>query len=128
MSAPSVVDSRRRMLGGFPGFAVATLALTVIAAWLLNVGFRGPGDRSAIAIAAAVAIVVQLGAFPIVRALAARNLMLGWGAGAFVRVASLVAYTIAADKVLLLPLPAALISLFVFYFLSMVIEPLFFRP
>src|SRR5258708_33535350 len=99
------------MLAGFPGFAVATLALTVAAAWLLNVGFRGPGDRSAIAVAAAVAIVVQLGAFPIVRALAARNLMLGWAAGAFCRAAILVASSIASVRVHHMPTHADLSDL-----------------
>ena len=55
--------------------------------------------------------------------------MLGWGAGSLVRFLSLIVYAaLVAAKALLLPLPAALISLLVFYFLSMVIEPLFLRP
>src|SRR5437870_2772923 len=103
-----IAPAPRRLLRGFPGFAASTVALILVSAWLLNALFTGPGDRSAIAISAAIAIVVQLGAFPVVRALAARNIMLGWGAGAFVRVMSLIAYTIAADRVLLLPLFAAL--------------------
>ena len=129
MTTPqSSMPVRRLWPRGFPGFAAATVLLSVAAAWLLNVVFTGPGDRQAIAVSAAVALVVQLGAFPVVRSLAGRNLMLGWGAGAFVRVLSLAAYTVAAAKVLLLPLTAALISLFVFYFLSMLVEPLFLRP
>jgi hypothetical protein len=109
------------------GFAVATVALTAFAGWALTLGFRGPGDSSAIADSAAIALVVQVGTFPIIRILAGRNLMAGIGAGAFVRLLTLIGYAVAASKVLLLPLPTALISLFVFYFLSMVIEPLFLR-
>ena len=123
------MTTNRRLLLGFPGFAVATLALTGISGWLLTIAFRGPADGSAIATSAVLALVIQLAAFPAVRALAAKNIMLGWGAGSLVRFLSLIVYAaLVAAKALLLPLPAALISLLVFYFLSMVIEPLFLRP
>src|SRR5579862_3877576 len=71
------VLASRRFFAGFPGFAVATLALTALAGWALTLGFRGPGDVSAIAVSGGVALVVQLGSFPVVRELALRNLMLG---------------------------------------------------
>ena len=75
MTVPNFgVQVRRRWPAGFPGFAAATVLLIVGAAWLLNVVFTGPGDRQAIAVSAAVALVVQLGAFPVVRSLAARHL------------------------------------------------------
>jgi hypothetical protein len=112
---------------GFGGFAVATVALVAVSGLAMSMGFRGPGDGTAIAISAAIAVVVQLAAFPAVRSIAARNLIAGWGAGSLIRVASLVVYAIAAIKVFHLPSTAALVSLFVFYFLSMVIEPLFLR-
>lgn len=128
MTAPrSRVDSRRLLLG-FPGFAGATLALVGLSAWAMIVGFRGPGDASAVAISAAIAIVVQFAAFPMIRELAAKNLLAGWGVGTLIRFLTLIAYAILAAKVLRLPPTAALISLFVFYFLSMVIEPFFLRP
>jgi hypothetical protein len=98
-----------------------------ISGWAMSLGFRGPGDGGAIAISAAIAVVVQLAAFPAVRSVAARNLIAGWGAGTMIRFLSLVVYAVAATRVLHLPATAALVSLFVFYFLSMVIEPLFLR-
>jgi hypothetical protein len=112
---------------GFPGFAGVTLALTAISGWAMSLAFRGPGDSSAILLSGIIALVVQLGAFPAVRAIAATNLTAGWGAGSLIRVASLVVYAVAAVKVLFLPAASALISLFVFYFLSMLVEPFFLR-
>jgi hypothetical protein len=126
MTVP-VHSADRRPLLGFAGFAGVTLALTAIAGWAMSLGFRGPGDSAAIALSAIIAVVIQLAAFPAIRAIAARNLVAGWGAGSLIRFASLVVYAIAAVKVLFLPAAAALISLFVFYFLSMLVEPFFLR-
>jgi hypothetical protein len=117
----------RRLFTGLPGFAAATIALIAVFGWVMTLFFRGPGDSIAIRISAVVAAAIQIAAFPAVKGLATRNLMLGWAAGTFVRFLTLVFYALAAGPVLHLPLPAALVSLFVFYFLSMVIEPLFLR-
>ena len=109
------------------GFAAATIALIASSASLLTLAFNGPGDTNAIVVSGFVAAVVQIAAFPAIRGLAAKNIMIGWGAGTLVRFLGLVIYALLAGTVLGLPLPAALISLMVFYFLSMVIEPLFLR-
>jgi hypothetical protein len=123
----SSVAERHPLLAGFPGFAGLTVVLVAAAGLLLTLAFKRPGDTGAIAISAGVACLVQIGAFPAVRALAARHMMLGWGAGTLLRFFTLAIYAVLAGTVLALPLDAALISLFVFYFLSMVIEPLFLR-
>jgi hypothetical protein len=50
-----------------------------------------------------------------------------WGAGALLRFVALVVYALVAVKVVGLPSLPALLSLFVFFFLSMLLEPLFLR-
>src|SRR3954469_339142 len=117
--SPAAAGGHLGRFRGFPGFALVTVALIASAGGLMAVGFRGPGDGAAIAISAAIAVVVQLAAFPAVRSIAAKNLVAGWGAGTLVRFMSLVVYAFAVIKVLYLPPTAALVSLFVFYFLSM---------
>lgn len=114
-------------LGGLPGFALASLSLIGIAALALSFVFRGPGDSQAIWISAAVAFATQLAAFPVVRRLTTVNLTAGWGAGSLVRFLTLGVYALLAASVFELPMTAALVSLALFYFVSMVIEPLFLR-
>ena len=128
MTAPSTMTTdSRRLFTGLPGFAATTVALIALSGWALTLGFHGIGDSLAIRISAVVAAAVQIGAFPVVRGVAAKNAMLGWGVGSLVRFLSLIAYALVAGTILHLPLPAALLSLLAFYFLSMVIEPLFLR-
>jgi hypothetical protein len=128
MTVPNTaLSGPRRFLSGFSGFAVSTLALIALSGFLLTFAFRGPGDGNAILVSAIVAAVLQIAAFPAVRGLAAKHIMIGWGAGTLVRFLGLIVYALLASNVLGLPLPAALISLMTFYFLSMVIEPLFLR-
>jgi hypothetical protein len=74
-----------------------------------------------------VAAVVQVGAFAITRSLLPGNMMAAWGAGALLRFLTLVVYALVAVKVVGLPALPALLSLFVFLFLSMLLEPLFLR-
>ena len=124
-SSPTTA-SRGRM-SGLPGFAAVSLALIGVAGLALTMVFRGPGEARAIWISAAVALVSQVAAFPAVRKLAASNLIVGWGTGSLVRFATLGLYALVAAMVLDLPMTPALISLALFYFLTMVIEPLFLR-
>lgn len=119
---------QRRLLAGLPGFAGTTIGLVALSGWVLTLVFHGPGDWAAIRLSAIVATVVQIAAFPAVRALTTQNLMVGWGAGSLVRLLTLIVYALLVRTVLNLPLPTALVSVTVFYFLSMVIEPLFLRP
>lgn len=128
MTAPQAAMPRRHpLLTGLPGFVLATIGLSAIAGLLLSLGFRGPGDLRAITASAIVATVVQVAAFRAVRRMIAGNIMAGLAVGALVRLLGLVAYALIAGPALALPMAAALISLMVFYFLSMMIEPLFLR-
>lgn len=126
MSAVQATPSRHK-LGGFAGFAVASLVLIGLAGAGLSLVFEGPGDRQAIAISAAVAYLTQLAAFPAVRRLTAVNLMTGWGLGSLVRLGTLLVYALVGALVLKLSMTPALVGLALFYFVSMVIEPLFLR-
>ena len=108
-------------------YALSAAAAIAALAWLLSLGFDGPGDAAAIWLSAAVAIVVQLVAFGVTRALAPRNVVAGWGAGSLLRLLTLVIYALLAVKVLGVPAAPALVSLATFLFVSTLIEPLFLR-
>jgi hypothetical protein len=92
---------------------------------LLSVVFRGPGDWLAIWSSAAIAVAVQLAAFPLGRIAGANNnLTARMGTGAMMRMFSLIIYGFLAAKVFELSLTPALVSLAAFFFLSSLIEPL----
>jgi hypothetical protein len=126
MTAASTTPSRHRV-GGFTGFALSSLLLIAAAAVGLTFVFAGEGDAQAIWISAVLAWGTQLVAFPAVRRLTASNLMVGWGVGSLVRFGTLLVYALLGAFVLKLSITPALVSLAVFYFASMVIEPLFLR-
>ena len=75
-------------------------------------------------VSAAVAIVVQLAAFPLGRLAGVNNVMARMGTGAILRLLTIVVYALLVAKVLMLPLPAALVSMAAFFFLTTLIEPL----
>jgi hypothetical protein len=108
-------------------YALVAIASIAAAGWLLTLGFPAPQDAAAIRLSAIVAIVVQLVAFAVTKAIAQRHLIAGWGAGSLLRFLTLVVYALLAVKVLGLPAVAALVSLAIFLFLSTLIEPLFLR-
>jgi len=127
MAAGSAPASRHRLTGGLPGFALVSASLIGVAAVGMSMILRGPGDSQAIWISAAVAFASQVAAFPAVRRLTRSNLVIGWATGSLVRFGTFGVYALLAGLVLHLPMTAALLSLALFYFLSMVIEPLFLR-
>jgi len=108
-------------------YALVTVALVAIAAWLLTLALTGAGATSAIGISATVAVVVQIAAFAVTTVMAPKNIIAAWGAGALARMLTLFVYALLAVKVLSLPAAPALISLAVFLFLSTLLEPLFLR-
>src|SRR6185503_6295088 len=126
MAVGSATPSRQR-LAGTAGFAVDSLFLIGIAAVGLGFVVRGPGDALALWISAALAWVTQLAAFPAVRRLTSANLMTGWAVGSVVRMGTLLVYALIGALVLKLSMTPALVGLATFYFVSMVIEPLFLR-
>ena len=108
-------------------YTLALIATFAGAAWLLTLALSGAGASTAIFLSALVAAVVQLGAFAMTRRLLSSNFSAAVGAGALLRFLALVVYALVAVKLSGLPAVPALISLFVFFFLSMLLEPLFLR-
>jgi len=108
-------------------YALATIALIAIAAWVLTLALTDAGAASAIGISATVAVVVQIAAFAITKAMAPGNIIAAWGAGALARMLTLFVYALLAVKVVGLPVAPTLISFAVFLFLSTFLEPLFLR-
>ena len=108
-------------------YALVTIALVAIAAWLLTLALTDAGAASAIGISATVAIIVQIAAFAVTARMAPKNVIAAWGAGALARMLTLFVYALIAVRALGLPAVPALISLAVFLFLSTLLEPLFLR-
>ena len=104
-------------------FALATIALICIGYFLLQLSFSSPAEHRAIQISALLALAVQMTTFVIGRT-ASRNMMVGWGIGTLVRVLSVVLYALIVVPAYGFPRAAAMISLVVFLFVSMLIEPL----
>ncbi len=110
---------------GFLLFGGACALIIAVAAAGLHLFYRAPVEHDAILVSAGVAIVVQLFAFAIVK-LAARggNVIAGWSLGALLRFAALGLYAMVGARELGLPSGAALVSLALFFFVSMLVEPL----
>lgn len=108
-------------------YALLTVAVVAVAGWLLTLGFHGARDAAAVRLSAAVAVLVQVAAFAVARLWATRNVVAAWGAGALLRLLTLMVYALLAVKVLALPAVAALVSIVLFFFLSTLLEPLLLR-
>lgn len=103
----------------------ATVGVVLPVGLLLTRAFHGPGDTTAIWVSAAVAVVVQLTAFAIGRIVGRGGNLVGrMGSGALLRFFAIVAYAVVVALVVRLPVVSALLSLFVFFFLSTLLEPL----
>ena len=109
-------------------FPLACAAL-IAAIWaILALVFSEPDVRRALTFAAPLALVVQLVAFFIVRAMARRkNVIAGWGIGIVLRFAALLIFGLVAVPRLGLPLAPALLSLATYLFVSTLIEPFFLK-
>src|SRR4051812_12496811 len=108
-------------------YAVIVITVVAFIGWLLTLAFSGPRDFAAVGLSAIVVVVVQLAAFGMTKLLAPKGMLVGWGAGALLRLATLVIYSLLVVKVLGMPAVPALISMVVFFFLSTLIEPLLLR-
>ncbi len=104
-------------------FAVISLGLIGAAAWILALYFDAPGESRAIWITATVAWVIQLFTFGIAKLSAKTNVIAGWGVGAVMRMVSLGVYALVIVKTFGMP-PTAPLFLFVFFFVTMLAEPL----
>ena len=108
-------------------FALASVALVVLAGLALSSLYDADAERRAIWVSAAVALVVQLFAFAVVRLVPREHVVAGWGLGALLRFAVLGLYALVIVKAVGLPAAAATVSLALFFFLSTLVEPLFLR-
>jgi hypothetical protein len=99
------------------------LGVAIVAGTLLAFAFRAPGDRSAILVSAVLAAVVQLTVFAIGRRLGT-NVVARIGVGMLMRFFVLVAYGLLAVYAFDIAIAPALISLFVFFFVTTLVEPL----
>ena len=104
-------------------FSAAVMVIVLGAGLLLAIPFASAGDHRAIQTSAAVAVVVQLFSFAIVRSVSTRNFMSGWVIGVALRFVALGAWAFVAVKLLGMPAPAALLSLWTFFFISTLVEP-----
>jgi hypothetical protein len=104
-------------------FALATLALIALSYPLLRMGFPMSRDVAALRTSALLAFAIQIVTFAIARVMARRNLIVGWGIGAALRLLALTIYALLVAPSLGLPRASALVSLAIFLFLSMLIEP-----
>jgi hypothetical protein len=104
-------------------FALVSLLLIALVAWMLTYAFPTAADEHAIVVSAAVAWVVQLVSFAIARSWAATNVVAGWGLGMLIRFFVLAIYALIGVKVLGLEITSALVSLAAFFFVSTLAEP-----
>jgi cobalamin synthase len=103
--------------------AACLLAIGGAAALFVGLLYGTAPERRAIWTSAAVALLVQVGAFAIARRFAARdNGIAGWTLGAVICLTALVIYGF-VSRALGLPSNAALLSLATFFFLTELIEP-----
>ena len=109
-------------------FAVLSTMIITALAWVAALRWSDPMTAHAIWTSAIVASVVQLVSFAVARAFVASNPLVGWGLGSMVRFAAVIGHAVLGVPVLGVPSGAALMSLVVFLFVTMVLEPLFLRP
>ena len=104
-------------------FALVSAAIIAVVGWLLGLVFHSGADARAIWTSAGIAFAVQVVAFGIARAMAAKNLVAGWGIGVLLRFVVLAVYALLVIRPLGLPPTSALVSLAAFFFLSTLVEP-----
>lgn len=108
-------------------FAALSGGAIGLVAVVLAVAFRGPAGRHAVVVSAGVAVVVQVAAFAIADRLRGWNVVAGWALGMVLRFLAMGVYGIAVVRALGLAPTAALLSLAIFLFVSILIEPWFLR-
>jgi hypothetical protein len=104
-------------------YGLACVVAIGLAGGVFTAVYGSSAERSAIWLSALVAVVVQVVAFAIARAMvdAGRGIA-GWGVGALICVAALIVFGF-ASRALGLPSNAALLSLATYFFLTELIEP-----
>ncbi|HEX6252104.1 MAG TPA: hypothetical protein VFZ56_11775, partial [Gemmatimonadaceae bacterium] len=104
-------------------FGLVSAGVIVTAGALLLLVFPGRPSTVAIALSAAVALLVQLVAFTILRRTRDSGVLVGWGLGSILRLGTLAVYALVVIQLLGLPATPALVSLATFLFATMILEP-----
>jgi len=104
-------------------FAALLIVVTLGLGVAFALAFSSTAERHAIEASAVVAVVVQLFAFVIARAMLRTGLLTGWIIGVALRFATVVGYAFVSVKLLGLPAAAALLSLATFLFITTLFEP-----
>ena len=104
-------------------FSAAVVLIVLVVGAVMAIPFASAADRKAIEASAIVAVVVQIFGFAVARAVSTRNFMTGWVIGIALRFVTLIAFAVVAVKIVGLPAPAALVSLWTFLFISTLVEP-----
>lgn len=108
-------------------FAVVSVLLIGTAAGLMVLLYEPAEARRAILISAVLALLVQGVSYAIVRGMAGKNVIAGWGIGAILRFGVLIAYALVMVPRFGLPSAAATLSLALFLFVTTLVEPLFLK-
>lgn len=112
-----------KRLGALPLYALLSGVAIVAGGLLFSLGWRDGAARLAIWASAAVAFVVQMGAFAIALPWArGGQAIAGWGLGAVISMGTLVAYGFVVRAVDW-PVAPAMLSLATFLFVTELIEP-----
>lgn len=104
-------------------YTAVVVAIVTLLGSALSLAFHAPGEGEAILTSAVIAVVVQVVGFSVARRFGPQQVLVGWGTGALLRLATLLVYGVLAAKVLGMPLAAALVSLAAFFFISTLVEP-----
>lgn len=104
-------------------FAAAALIVMGIAALVLSRFYSSPDEIRSIVVSGGVAFGVQMLTFVMLKLAGPKNVMAAWGVGAIVRLVMLVVYALVIVPAVGLTTSAPLF-LAVFFFLTMLVEPL----
>ena len=108
-------------------FLVVGAVIIIAAAGVMMLVYHGADERRAIVMSAVAAFATQILAFGVVRSMAKKNLIAGWGLGAILRFVMFGVWALVIAKSLGLPSAAAMVSMAVFLFSSTLVEPLFLK-
>lgn len=110
----------------FGQYFLALLA-GVLVVGLVAWAFTDPIGRPTVLVSGAVALVVQMTAFSVARAMREKQLLLGWGLGSLIRLISLVLYAVIVARLWRAPITPALLSFVGMLFVTTVVEPIFLK-
>ena len=112
-----------RAFGEYLAAVLGGIAVVGTVAWVFTDG----AGRQTVMVSAVLALVVQMTAFAVTRAMKERHLMLGWGLGSLLRFGALVLYAVIVARLWRAPVAPALLSFVGILFVTTVVEPVFLK-